>query len=114
MNLLFALHIVLTCLALVSTQYNAIAFYCGRDTYGSPSPLDCRLLLESFAGFRDNVARAFDEEQLRKSRDGSWPGIGGIVDVSQLSEMVQLPRFYTLSESIHFGTCSFLGGDPAC
>ena len=72
-------------------------YYCGRDTYGLPNIEDCHPLLESFADYRDHLQRAFDEEQMRVDRTGSWPGVGAVVGASLLDRVVQVPRYYTLS-----------------
>lgn len=81
----------------VSSQDNAEDYYCGRQTYGSPSIVDCHPLLESFANYQDNVQRVFDEEQMRVDEQGSWPGVIGIVGASHLNWVVQVPRYYTSS-----------------
>ncbi len=70
---------------------------CGRSTYGWPKVEDCHTLLESFADYRDNGLRFFDEEQIRVDAGGSWPGVGDIVGFSRVVPVIQLPRYYTLS-----------------
>ena len=100
---MYTLHVLCVCsvfLALIVAQDNAMEIECGRETYGSPLIRDCQILLESFANHRDSSLRVFDEEQLRVQKDGSWPGVGGIVDVSRLDGMVQIPRYFTLSQYV--------------
>ena len=79
-------------------KLQAMQTECGQDTYGSPSLIDCRLLLESFANYIDVEIRVFDEEQLRRDKSGSWPGIVDVVGLDHVDSIVQLPRFYTLSK----------------
>ena len=76
---------------------NAQDFYCGRQTYGLPDITDCHPLLESFANYKDNILRVFDEEQMRADQKGSWPGVVGIVGQAHLDKAVQVPRYYSLS-----------------
>ena len=85
--------------SLALAQLDTSQAYCGWQTYGSPSFEDCRNLLESFASNLDSKVRIFDEEQQRASRDGSWPGLGGIVDAGRLGDAIQIPRYYSLSQS---------------
>ena len=71
---------------------------CGRGTYGTPLPKDCLRVLNSFANPKDTTIRGFfNEEQQRFNKDGSWPGLGDLVRTDHLNDVVQLPRYYTLS-----------------
>ena len=72
-------------------------YYCGRLTYGVPNIVDCHPLLESFADYRDNSQRVFDEEEMRLDNKGSWPGVVGLVGAAHLDRVIQVPRYYTLS-----------------
>ena len=72
-------------------------YFCGRQTYGLPDILDCHPLLESFANYKDNVQRVFDEEEMRADQTGSWPGLVGIVGAAHLDRVIQVPRYYTFS-----------------
>lgn len=82
-------------------------YYCGWETYGSPRIQDCRPLLESFANYQDNSIRFFDEEQLRADKSGSWPGATSILGPMQLSQAIQVPRYYTLSMGPCYPPCRF-------
>ena len=86
-----------TLIVALGSRLNAMQVECGRDTYGSPSLVDCRMLLESFANYVDVDIRIFDEEQLRRDKSGSWPGLVNILGTDHVDSAVQLPRFYTLS-----------------
>ena len=82
-------------------------YYCGWETYGSPRIQDCRPLLESFANYQDNSIRFFDEEQLRADKSGSWPGATSILGPMQLSQAMQVPRYYTSSTGPCYAPCRF-------
>ena len=74
---------------------------CGADTYGSPRFYDCRRLLDSFAPSQDISTHVFDEEQIRSNLKGSWKGIADIVGSTHLKQVVQIPRFFSMSEFFH-------------
>ena len=93
-----SLLIGITTCSFVAAQSNTLQAFCGWQTYGSPLIEDCHRLLESFASHLDGGVRVFDEEQQRGGKDGSWPGLGGIVDLGHLDQAVQTPRYYTLSQ----------------
>lgn len=86
----------LASLVSVGSRDSAEDYYCGRQTYGSPDIVDCHPLLESFANYKDNVLRVFDEEQMRADEKGSWPGVIGTVGAAHLDRVVQVPRYYSL------------------
>ena len=67
---------------------------CNNNPYGKPRVEDCSDLLNRFADGHDGQMRIFDEEQLRSSTGGSWPGIRNPFP----AKVVQIPKFWSRSE----------------
>ena len=66
-----------------------------NEYYGNPRSSDCEQLLYSFANYKDNQGRLFDEEQLRTAGRPSFPG----VPIAYSSHVFQLPAYWSLSQS---------------
>lgn len=70
---------------------------CDVSTYGKPEKSDCMNLFKQFTSSPDTQARFFDEEQLRADAKDTWPGVANVFK----QPIVQLPKFYSLSMSLH-------------
>lgn len=64
---------------------------CNKHPYGQLKAGQCAALSRSFADGSDDKIRIFDEEQLTKAEDGSWPGI---INPFR-TDIVQIPRIWS-------------------
>ena len=84
----------LVCLILPVLSFAFDTPCCNNNPYGRPGLEACASLLATFADSRDAQPRIFDEEQLRSSSTGSWPGIRNPFP----REVIQIPKYWSRGE----------------
>lgn len=82
----------------ISSSTNDRYTFCDERLYGSPTLKDCWGLLNEYFDENDQILRVFDQEEVRKKPDGSYPGLQDHVEQADLPDVVQLPRFVSRSE----------------